>query len=236
MICPRCGTDATLGAQRCPACAAPFTLSAMSRRRQPARRPVASPSGYRSYQRGSGVGRAVIAWLAVLFLAAVALLALITVFSSSVIKPYVGHQIEQSLTQSTAVSAPTQAAVAAPEATRAGPARTQVITEAELNSRIAEHQSDLAPLDSVTVRILPSELQVTMKSHGVSGTYHGNVVVQQGRPVLTGGRVDGLLGRVIPTSQLEQLLNQQLGAAVAQSGVAVQAVQLQDGQMRITYA
>ena len=183
------------------------------------------------------MGRAVVAWLAVLFLAAVAVLALITVFSSNVVKPFVGRQIEQNLAQSTtpvatAAQAPAPAATAKP-----GAGSSQVVvTEGQLNDQIAQHQSEISPLDSVTVKIVPTELQVTMKSHGVSGTYHGNVVVQNGKPVVTGGHVDGLLGHVIPTAQLEDVLNQQIDAAVMKSGVTVQSVTLQQGQMVVDYA
>ena len=237
MFCPRCGADASPGAQRCANCGAPFTMSA---RRAAAPRVAPRPSGaatYRTYQRGTGVGRAVIAWLAVLFLAAIAVLALITVFSSSVVKPYVGRQIEQSFAQPTvtATTAPAQTPAAAAAASSSG-GRHVVITEQQLNQQIAEHQDQLSPLDSVTVQIQPDQLVMTMKSHGVSGTYRGHIEVQDGKPVLTGGKVDGLLGYVVPTAQLETVLNRQIDAAVAQSGVEVQSVALQQGQMAVSYA
>ncbi|HET7036046.1 MAG TPA: zinc ribbon domain-containing protein [Thermomicrobiaceae bacterium] len=239
MFCPRCGARGEPGAQRCAECGAPFTRRSAAgqppaRRAAPAAR---QPASYRTYHRGSGVGRAVVAWLVVLFLAAVAVLALITVFSSSVIKPFVGQQLEQSLAAPTSTATATSAPAAAPTAqTAEASPRQAVITEQQLNQGIAEHQDQLGPLDSVQVTIDADELAVELSSHGLSGTYHGQVTVQDGKPALANGHIDGLLGHVIPTRQLEDVLNQQIDAALAQSGVAVRSVTLQPGQMVVGYS
>lgn len=237
MFCPRCGAPGAPGAQRCVECGAPFTRrsaagQATARRAAPAAR---QPAGYRTYHRGSGVGRAVVAWLAVLFLAAVVVLALIIVLSSSVIKPFVGQQLEQSLAAPTVTATSAAAAVPTAQAAEASP-RQAIITEQQLNQGIAEHQDQLGPLDHVQVTIDADELSVELSSHGISGTYHGQVTVQEGKPALTNGHIDGLLGHVIPTRQLEDVLNQQIDAALEQSGVAVQSVTLQPGQLVVGYS
>jgi hypothetical protein len=187
---------------------------------------------YRTYQRGSGIGRALIAWLVVLGLAIGAIVVGSKLLSGAVVQPYIGRTIDENLQGQIGnnIVIPTQAP------NRTGNASTVVITEQELNQGIQDNADQLGPLDSARIEITNDELIVHMSAYGASGRYRGNVETRDGKPFVTGGRVDGMLGWVVPANQLEAALNREIATAVDRSGVTVQSVALEPGRMLLTVA
>lgn len=203
-------------------------------------RPVvgAAQADYRQWERGPSNARRVLGCLAIIVLTVVILLAGLAVFSSSVVRPYIGRQITERLGGSNdSANAPLPAVTAIVEVPTPPPgARQMVITQDQLNQQIAEHQDRLGPLDSASIQITPEEVEVTMKAYGLTGTYHGQVEVQNGTVAMTNGKIDGPLGWIVPTGTLESALNQQLSAAVNQTGASIDSVTLQQGQMAVAYS
>ena len=245
MYCPRCGERQPLGTRRCAACGFPFTREEADTGRAAAR--SGSTQGavrYREWERGPGVGRRLLGCLGFTILAVVVVLGVVTVVSNAVVRPYIGRAIAAHLrlptTSSTAQSDPattstsTAAAVLVPRVP--ADAAQVVITQDQLNANIAAHAGEIRPLDTATVRITPTEVAVDMSAYGVSGTYHGQVVVQNGKAVLTNGRIDGALGWVVPPGPIETALNDQIAASMDASGVSVTSVALQQGQMIVGLA
>ena len=245
MYCPRCGERQPLGSRRCAACGFPFTREEAASGRAAARSgAVPGAVRYREWERGPGVGRRVLGCLGVTILGAVVVLGVITILSNAVVRPYIGRAIAAHIRLPVASTPVSSGQAAAPTPDAAGglipsvPANAAqvVITEDELNSSIATHASEIRPLDSATVRITPTEVAVDMSAYGVSGTYHGQVVVQNGKAVLTNGRIDGPLGWVVSPGPIESALNDQIAASLDASGVSVTSVALQQGQMTVGLA
>lgn len=237
MLCPRCGTRQPLGSVRCSNCGAPFT------RREAAKRPASSratvvpspPQSYRRYERSSGVRRSVIAWLSVLTIVVIAVVALAAFFSSSVVKPYVDKKVNTNVQAavSTAVSsAPTTAA--ATDSQQTSGSEQLVITQQEINDQIAQNASSFGPVSGVQVQIDSGQFIVNFKAYGMSGRYTGEVAMRDGQPVLTNGHVSGTLGMFVSTSTVENALNRQIAAQVSKRGVQVSSVALQPGKMVLT--
>jgi len=234
MYCPRCGARQPLGTSRCAECGTPFTRREASRRPSP--RVVATSNtaavNYRRYERRSGAKRSLLAWLAVLLLAVIGVLALIAFFSSSVIKPYVGRSVSQNLNGQLNLSIPQ----VTPNAGASLAGQTLVITQQEINDQIAKNAASLGPLSDVNVQITDQQFVVDFSAYGLSGRYQGQVVMRDGNPVVTNGHITGALGWVVPTNQVESAFNKEIAAAVTQAGVQVSSVSLQTGEMVLTLA
>ncbi|HVB65117.1 MAG TPA: hypothetical protein VNE17_10325 [Nitrolancea sp.] len=187
---------------------------------------------YRRYERRSGAKRSLLAWLAVLLLTVIGVLALIAFFSSSVIKPYVGRSVSQNLNGQLNLSIPQ----VTPNAGASLAGQTLVITQQEINDQIAKNAASLGPLSDVNVQITDQQFVVDFSAYGLSGRYQGQVVMRDGNPVVTNGHITGALGWVVPTNQVESAFNKEIAAAVTQAGVQVSSVSLQTGEMVLTLA
>lgn len=252
MYCPRCREPQPVGSRRCGNCGYSFVANRSAQPRRQGTRTAAVPANrtastsYREWERGPGSGRRVISCLAILVLAVVIAVAAAAVLSSSVVRPYIGRQITKHLasigtTQSASTSTSAgsgqssgSGAVAAVPTPKPGE-RQIVVTQDELNQRIAAHQSQIKPLDSASVQLTPQGAEVTMRAYGLTGRYHGQVQAENGQVVVTNGHIDGPLGWVVPVSALESALNQQIAASLNQSGVQVDSVTLQQGQMTVGF-
>ncbi len=234
MLCPRCGARQPLGSARCANCGAPFTRREAAKR-QGSYRPSGGSSAVaaaRRYERGNGVGRSVMAWMVVLFIVVIAVVALAAFFSSSVVKPYVGRSVNNNLQGQIAGSVP-KVTPATSTSTDAN-ANQLVITQKEINDRIAQNAGSFGPLSSVAVEIDQGQLVVDFSAYGMSGKYKGHVEMQNGQPVVTGGHITGMLGWFVPTDQVESAFNHEIATAVSQAGVQVSSVDLRPGEMVLT--
>jgi hypothetical protein len=109
-----------------------------------------------------------------------------------------------------------------------------IVTQDDLNAKIAEQAGKLGPIDKATVEITPEELTLETTALGVTGTYHGQVEARDGQIVVTNGRVDGPLGWFMPVDQIEAALNDTARSALATSGASVTGVTLEQGKMVVS--
>lgn len=234
MLCPRCGARQPLGSTRCANCGAPFTRREAAKR--PSTRRAASGTSpvatVHRYERESGAGRSVLAWMAVLLLVVIAVVALAVVFSSSVVKPYVGRTVNNDLQGQIAASVP-KVTPFTPSTTNPS-ANQLIITQQQINDQIAKNAGSYGPLSSVAVQITDGQFIVNFSAYGMTGKYQGHVEMQNGEPVVTGGHVTGMLGWFVPAAQVETAFNREIASAVAQAGVHVSSVALRPGEMVLT--
>ncbi len=171
--------------------------------------------------------------MAVLLLVVIGVIALAAVFSSSVIKPYVGRTVNNDLQGQIGASVPKVTPVTS--STTANPGANQlVITQQQINDEIAKNAGSYGPLSSVAVQITDGQFIVNFSAYGMTGKYQGHVEMQNGEPVVTGGHITGMLGWFVPTSQVESAFNREIASAVAQAGVQVNSVALRPGEMVLT--
>lgn len=172
------------------------------------------------------------AWLAVLLVVVIAVIALAAFFSTSIIKPYVGRSVNSNLQGQIGGTVPKVTPNTSGSA-EAG-ANQLVITQQEINDRIAQNAGSFGPLSSVAVQIDQGQLVVNFSAYGMSGKYTGHVAMQNGQPVVTGGHITGMLGWFVPTNQVETAFNREIASAVNQAGVQVNSVDLRPGEMVLT--
>ena len=106
-----------------------------------------------------------------------------------------------------------------------------VLTAQDLNARVAEHAQELQPLDHVRIDVTGAGIVVDFGAYNLSGTYRGGLTVVDGVPLVTGGKISGVLGWFVTPNQLESALNQEIAAAVSVQGVWVEQVETQPGEL-----
>ncbi len=155
-------------------------------------------------------------------------------FSSNVVKPYVDRSVNKngdSPVLTAVATVPPVTNSAGDQTTAASGALKMVITQQDINNQIAKNAGSFGPVSNVQVQIDTNQFIVTFSAYGMSGRYAGEVVMQNGEPVLANGKVTGALGMFVSTSTVENALNKQIAAAVTKAGVQVNSVALRPGEM-----
>lgn len=225
MLCPHCGARNPLGAQRCRECRHAFTRAALAADGPPVAYAVAPERAPRRRARRGGCLTALAALALVVVAGLVAALAL----SSFVVKPLVRGAAGDDIRQGVRVE------VASQLSTQVGglPDGRVTVTDDDVNQRIAQ-VGDLGPLDDVRVGFTPAGIVVRLSAYGLSGDYTATPRVVDGSVQLAGGAIGGALGYVVPAGDLEQIVNEQIAAALAGAGYTVRDIALGDGQMVLT--
>lgn len=169
-------------------------------------------------------------WLIALGAIAVILVAGFQLASDNIIKPIVADRVGEDI-DSGVESLVTGQLASMPLAI--DQPQEIMVSEAELNQRIAEQQN-LGPLDNARAEITSDGIVVHMDAYGLSGTYHAQVGVVDGRAVLQDGSIGGPLGYVIPVGELEQVANEAIARSLSTSEIRVTQVTLVDGEMVLT--
>ena len=137
----------------------------------------------------------------------------------------IGGQMNQQVEQGAAASLPTAIA--------ALPTGELRITEAQANDYLASRASSLKPLDSVTVRFVPDEVQADLKALGTTSTATMGLAVQNNRIIAVNPQLDGPLGQLIALPELTRSLEKQLNDQLALQGRKITAVRVEQGAIVI---
>jgi hypothetical protein len=137
----------------------------------------------------------------------------------------IGGQLNQPVEQGAASSLPTAIA--------ALPTGELRITEAQANDYLASRASSLKPLDSVTVRFVPDEVQANLKALGTTSTATLGLAVQNNRIIAVNPQLEGPLGQFIALPELTRSLEKQLNDQLALQGRKITAVRVEQGAIVI---
>ena len=109
------------------------------------------------------------------------------------------------------------------------PAGEFTVTEAQANAYIAPKLPSLKPVDRLTVRFVPGEVQLQIGAYGLSSTAHIGLAVQQGKVLAVNPQLDGPLAGLIDLNDfigpVQQAINDQLGA----QGRSVRSITIGNG-------
>jgi hypothetical protein len=228
MYCPYCGTRQSPG-RRCIACGASFTRvppnqgprsTTVARRPRPGTR----------WERRGGVGGRTLGCLMTLVLGTLILVALAAFLSSEAGHPATGPPSDQS--PPPPPSPPPESGQ--PDTTPTSGTEQVVITEAELNRKIAENSQAFAPARDVRAEIDPSGITMRFTAYGLGGAFHARPVARNGTIELESARVDGPLGLVVDAGELRSRLTTELQRRLAAEGVTVEDVTLEQDQLVVT--
>ena len=137
----------------------------------------------------------------------------------------IGGQLNQQVEQGAAASLPTAVA--------ALPSGELRITEAQANDYLASRANSLKPLDSVTVRFVPDEVQADLRALGTTSTARMGLAVQNNRIVAVDPQLDGPLNQFIALPDLIRSLEKQLNDQLALQGRKITAVRVEQGAIVI---
>lgn len=131
--------------------------------------------------------------------------------------------------------------ITAPEAPRsvedvvaALPSGTITVTEEKLNRRIAERIAGRRPIDGMTVRFVPGQLQVTLTVLGQDTLATSELALVDGRVVARNPQLSGALSLVIAINELVRPVEDELNSILAGAGRTVSGVQIEQGQIVVT--
>jgi hypothetical protein len=256
MICPRCATRNALGQDRCERCGHAFTHRA-ARRSRPRPEPALSGAGprgqqasryaavepqradyaperrgFNTYRESSLPGSKAIGGMFALLILIIAIIGAASLFSTierpesftSDIGERVGNVFGLGGSDQPSVEVPQPPSEPAGET-------TWVLTEDELNQRISARAGSFGPASNVRVELNEGIVTVRFRAYGVNGTYHGSLTTQDGVPVIADSTIDGPIGWVVGSSEIDAILNEEIANAVSEQNIFVDSVHVQPGQV-----
>jgi hypothetical protein len=258
MICPRCQTRNELGASQCSNCGAPFTRRAARRVRpdqgasrynydhqQPTPR-AAGASGYpqdthypaprrqrRTYRRSAGPGNRAIGGFIAFLIITIVIISGAAWLGSGDTTSRISDGVSQSFSSIVDFSPDdSEPDIEIPE-TPAEPQgeQTWTVTQDELNQRIRNQQDAFSPASDVRVELGDGTVTVRFRAYGANGTYHGSLTTRDGVPVVADSTIDGALGYAVSSNRIDEVLNQEMAAIVAENDVSVESVHVRPGEM-----
>lgn len=191
--------------------------------------PALPPERRRPEQRGRGMK--LVIWLMSVVVIAIVLVIGTMLASENIVKPMVGDRVEREL--GTSVGSFVDQELAALPTPSAGAPQQYLVSEAELNQRIAEQQ-DLGPLDGATAEINDDGIVVHLEAYRMSGTYRAQVEAESGAVKIDDGTLSGPLSFFVPVEDLEQAANDAILSSLAASNLQVTDVTLVEGEIVLT--
>lgn len=260
MICPRCNTRHPLGAERCDNCGTPFTRRAARELRNsrgagtgpPGGRTEfvggAAPAGHgrvperqarrpvqRTYRRSSAPGSRAIGGLVALLIITLVIIAgaaFLGSIDTSSITDDVANQARQVVGLDEGDSDSDEPPVAVPEQpTEPAGEQTWVLTQEELNRRIANRADSFGPAEDISVQVDDGTVSVSFHAYGVPGTYHGSLTTRDGVPVVADSTIDGPISWVVDSNEIDQILNEEMASAARERQVSVESVHVRPGEV-----
>jgi hypothetical protein len=154
------------------------------------------------------------------------------------VSSYIGSQIAEQLGAGGDRSAEQQiqqgAQQALPTVVAALPSGELRISEADANAYFAAHADALRPVESVTVRFVPNEVQADIRALGSVSTARLGLVAQNGRVVAQNPRIDGPLDQVVSLADLTATLERQFNDQLSAQGRRATNVRIEQGVLIIT--
>jgi hypothetical protein len=108
------------------------------------------------------------------------------------------------------------------------------ISEAEANAYFAAHLDAFRPVESVTVRFVPDEVQADIRALGSVSTARLGLVAQNGRIVAQNPRIDGPLDQVVSLADLTAVLERQFNDQLSTQGRRATDVRVAQGELIVT--
>jgi hypothetical protein len=259
MICPRCQIRNELGASQCASCGAPFTRQAARRTRpeqggrrhdynyhQPRSTQPAGAAAFpqpgshapprrqkRVYRRNVGPGNRAIGGLIAFLIITIVVISAAAILGSGDTSSRIGDGLSDGVSGIFGGTDNNDGPdVEVPEAPPEPQGeQTWTLTEDELNQRLSAQEDAFGPADDVSVELGEGTVTVRFRAYGASGTYHGSLTTRDGVPVVADSTIDGALGWVVSSGQIDDALNREMAAVVSEQQVSVESVHVRPGEM-----
>jgi hypothetical protein len=155
------------------------------------------------------------------------------------VRPQVSRNIGSQIAEQLGGGSPGQqiqegAQQALPTVVAALPSGELRISEAEANAYFAAHADALRPIESITVRFVPGEVQADIQALGTVSTARLGLVAQNGRIVAQNPRIDGPLDQVVSLADLTAALERQFNDQLNAQGRRATNVRVEQGELVVT--
>ena len=121
-----------------------------------------------------------------------------------------------------------------PTAIAALPAGELRISEAQANDYMRAHAQALKPIDAVTLRFVPGEVQADLQAYGTTSTARVGLEARNGRIVAVDPQLSGPLSEAITLQDLTQPLERRLNDELAAQGRRATDVRIEQGAIVLT--
>jgi hypothetical protein len=151
-----------------------------------------------------------------------------------VLRPYISRQIGEEVGGQfggAQEQIESQATQVLPDIVAALPPGEIVVTEQQANEYLAANPGSYAPLDAITVRIVPGEVQADLQAQGLNSRAAVGLEARDGQVVAVNPRLDGPLGLAISAEELARSLFDQLNRQLAAQGKSAQDVRVEQGRV-----
>jgi hypothetical protein len=108
------------------------------------------------------------------------------------------------------------------------------VSEAQANEFLSSRAESLKPLDGVSVRFVPGQVQADLLAFGTTSTATFGLAVDKNRIIAVDPRLDGPLGQVVTLPSLTASLEQQLNDQLAIQGRTITTVRIEQGAIVVT--
>ncbi|NOK63640.1 MAG: hypothetical protein GFH27_549297n18 [Chloroflexi bacterium AL-W] len=105
------------------------------------------------------------------------------------------------------------------------------ITEDQANAYITDQVNIPQPIEAVTIRFLPGQIQAEVQAIGTTSTATMGMAVQNGQLIALDPQIDGILSQFISASDLIQPIEQQINAELASQNRVVTNIQIEQGEL-----
>lgn len=137
-------------------------------------------------------------------------------------QPGLGQQIEEGAQENL------------PDAVAALPSGSITITEQQANAFLATRASTQPPIDSITVRFVPGQVEADVVALGTTSTVQMGLAVQNGRIIVLNPTINGLLGQAISAEDVTRSLENQINAQLEAQGRRITDLQINQGEVVVT--
>lgn len=111
----------------------------------------------------------------------------------------------------------------------------KTFTEAQVNQYFQGILPYLKPVDAITLRFVPGQVQADVRAYGVSGTVYGNLAVSNGQIVTVNPQIYGFLGWFVSGATAAPYLDRQINAFANPYGTyTVTSVQVLNQAVTVT--
>jgi hypothetical protein len=105
------------------------------------------------------------------------------------------------------------------------------VTEADANAYLAANIGQLQPIEAVTLRFVPGEIQADMVALGSTSTARMGAAIQAGQIVALDPQIDGPLANLVDLQDLIGPLQEQLNSELRAQGRRVTDVRIEAGAL-----
>ncbi|MCC6790681.1 MAG: hypothetical protein IT336_03295 [Thermomicrobiales bacterium] len=108
------------------------------------------------------------------------------------------------------------------------------LTEEQINRDLDRHEEQYEPIERASVEITEDAITITFEIFGVSSTFRGGLIVDDGRLTVVDPTMSGTGGRLIDADELSDVFEREVAELLRRENLRPTGVRLRDGSIAIS--